>query len=141
MPKSKFLITLSILLTVFLISGLDCIDISTQNHFDQHFESDHMNTPIVAEGHVPILISGNADLATFISTEGLNGQGTLVDPYVIEDYGINAISAHGIHVQNTDDYLIIQNCTIVVGYDLYTGIYLSNVTNAIVRDNSLQNNK
>ena len=41
---------------------------------------------------------------------------------------------------NTDDYLIIQNCTVLDGIDTNFGIYLGNVSNVNVRNNRLQNN-
>jgi parallel beta-helix repeat protein len=79
--------------------------------------------------HSPIRINGNAG---FTSANGVvSGSGTASDPYIIEDWDIDAGSDRGISVRSTDAHFIIRNTSI------YTtsmplgnaGITLSNVTN------------
>ncbi|MHA1618127.1 MAG: hypothetical protein ACTSVZ_02525, partial [Promethearchaeota archaeon] len=125
MAKSKFLIALTILSMILLISGRSSIE----KTIDPKTELVHEGSPLASEVHAPISIYGNLELATFISNEGLSGQGTFASPYIIENYTIDASSAQGILIVNTDDYLIIQNCTVYDGYGGYFGISCNNVSN------------
>ena len=100
-----------------------------------------IDKPLVAGDHDPILINGNAELASFIANEGLSGAGTKGSPYIIEDFTINASTAHGIDIRNTDAYLIIQNCTVENGNSSgYYGIKLNNIMNLISSNNSIIDN-
>ncbi|MHA2244862.1 MAG: right-handed parallel beta-helix repeat-containing protein [Candidatus Hodarchaeales archaeon] len=98
--------------------------------------------------HNPISIDGNEALATFIKDEGLSGDGTIVSPYIIENFTIYTDISHftgwyvyGINIRSTDAYLIIQNCTIERGMDDYShGIHLDNATNVNISNNLLNNN-
>lgn len=96
----------------------------------------------VIDGRVqrpPIYIDGNAN---FTSTNGVTGgSGTVSDPYIIENYDINASTAHGIEIRNTNVYFIIRNCIIHDGKSNYKyGIYLYNVTNGKIENVTSYNN-
>jgi parallel beta-helix repeat protein len=91
-----------------------------------------------AGDHVPIYIDGNEALATFIGDEGLSGNGSYIFPYIIENFIIEASTAHGIEIQSTDAYLIIRDCTVEGGKD---GIHLYNVANVNISNNVLSNNQ
>ncbi len=140
MPKSKFLPTLTVLSMILFISGIYSAEIPRENPIDQEVGQNLMRSPIVAGDHAPISIDGNSELATFIATEGLRGQGTFALPYIIENYTIDASSEHGIEIRNTDNYLVIQNCTVSAGNVTFYGIYFSNVSNTNVMNNILQEN-
>jgi len=57
--------------------------------------------------HTPILIVGNAD---FTPANGVSsGTGTPSDPYVIEGWDINASTAVGIDVRNTNTPFVIRD--------------------------------
>jgi parallel beta-helix repeat protein len=87
--------------------------------------------------HKAILIDGNC---RFSSANGVSrGSGTNVDPYVIENLVIDASSSNGIQVKNTTAYFIIRNCIIENGTIFY-GIFLDNVTNGKVENNTCRNN-
>ena len=61
----------------------------------------------------PIYINGNSQ---FTTTNGVvSGTGIATDPYVIENWSINAGSSIGIHIRFTTAYFIIRNC------DIYNG--------------------
>jgi parallel beta-helix repeat protein len=93
--------------------------------------------PITAEDHDPIIINGNDGLATFISNEGLNGEGTENSPYIIESFNIDDSSTIGITIDNTSAYLIIQNC-IIQGVDQTSfGIYCNNTENININKNQI----
>ncbi|MCG2825753.1 MAG: right-handed parallel beta-helix repeat-containing protein, partial [Thermoplasmatales archaeon] len=97
--------------------------------------------------HDPIYIDGNTAFAENASTEGWAGDGTegnpyiLQNPYITENYNINASTAHGIYIENTDVYFIIRNCTIYDGKSNQNGgIYFYNVTNGKIDNVTSYNN-
>lgn len=74
--------------------------------------------------HDPIHINGNA---AFTPANGVvAGDGTSGNPYIIEDWEIDALGGTGIWIQNTDAYFEIRNCRV---YNGYRGIRFTNVTN------------
>lgn len=105
----------------------------------------NLSTPMsipVTESYPPIFIDGNKALETFIEEKGLKGNGTIDSPYIIENFVINASTAHGILIQNTDAYLTIRDCTIESGGTNYKdGINLKDTTNVKIHNNFLSNNK
>ncbi|MGA1848127.1 MAG: NosD domain-containing protein [Thermoplasmatota archaeon] len=63
--------------------------------------------------HLPILITSNSDMATQASSESWTGSGTYNDPYIIENYEIDADGyVAGISISGTNRYLIIRNCRV-----------------------------
>jgi parallel beta-helix repeat protein len=89
--------------------------------------------------HAPIYIIGNSG---FTSANGVNGggSGTVGDPYIIENWTIGALGAHGISIQNTTAYFIVRNCLVERGGDSYSGIYLNNVINGKIENNTCSGN-
>ena len=101
--------------------------------------------PNSAEFHDTIFIDGDEQLETFCSV----GSGSLEEPYIIENLKINASKENGIAIQNTNAYLLIQNCSIIDG--LYTwyhgpetgwdtskkGLYIFNCANIILFKNKI----
>ncbi|MHA1510928.1 MAG: right-handed parallel beta-helix repeat-containing protein, partial [Promethearchaeota archaeon] len=96
--------------------------------------------PISAISDEPISISGNAELASFCS----EGSGQSNDPYIIEGYNIDASTAHGIVIDNTDAYLIIRDCIIENGSfindNYFFGIHLFSCSNVKIINNTVSNN-
>ncbi|MBA7598034.1 hypothetical protein ES703_05043 [subsurface metagenome] len=88
--------------------------------------------------HAPIYIISNDN---FIPANGVvGGSGTENDPYIIENYSINAENVEGIDIRNTTDYFIIRNCLVENGVDNYNGIHLENVVNGRVESCIFRNN-
>ena len=93
--------------------------------------------------HAPILISGDT---AFTPANGVTGgTGTSADPYIIEGWGINASSANGIKIQNTNAYFIIRNVKVQSGLKTsgsltYSGIYLFSASNAVIQNIVASNN-
>jgi parallel beta-helix repeat protein len=79
--------------------------------------------------HDPILIDGNAG---FTNASGVVwGSGTESDPYIIEGWDINASTASGIEVSNTDAYFSIRNVSVHDGRpNFYDAIRLQWCSNA-----------
>ena len=67
------------------------------------------------EDHSPIEIGSNTQ---FDEAHGVNGggSGTEEDPYIIENWAIDASSTHGIYIHDTTMYYIIRNCLIENSY-------------------------
>jgi len=89
--------------------------------------------------HDPIFINSNGD---FTSANGItSGSGTQADPYIIENWVINASSANGIQIQNTIKYFVIRNCLIENGSPGdYSGIFLASVSNGKIENNICKHN-
>ncbi|MFO7618708.1 MAG: right-handed parallel beta-helix repeat-containing protein [Thermoplasmata archaeon] len=87
----------------------------------------------------PILIVGNANF-----TEGngvLRGDGSVADPYIIENYDIGGTThKHGIEIMDTDAHFIIRNCAIHGRTDTMNGISMNNVTNGVIRESEVYTN-
>jgi parallel beta-helix repeat protein len=90
------------------------------------------------DNHSPINISGNADFHAQAITEQWPGNGTSINPYLIEGYNITNIDyvRNIISIQNTDVYFKIINC-LLRGYPLHScwGIVFDNVQNGQILNN------
>lgn len=85
--------------------------------------------------HAQIYINGNSDFANQSAIEGWNGSGLESDPYIIENYSIDALTGHGIDIRNTSVHFIIRLCWIDEGMTgLFDGVFFSNVTNGSIED-------
>jgi len=89
--------------------------------------------------HAPIFITSNDNFV--IGQNGVtSGSGTGLDPYIIENWVIEASSANGIYIENTTKYFIIRNCLVENGGYSYQGILLHNVVNGKIENNTCRNN-
>jgi parallel beta-helix repeat protein len=70
--------------------------------------------------HDPVFIDSNIDFETY----GFPGNGTKVNPYVIEEYSFAEEETFGIYVENTDVFFVIRNC--YTDSNTY-GIYINDV--------------
>jgi parallel beta-helix repeat protein len=88
--------------------------------------------------HSPILIDGNAG---FTAANGVTrGSGTESDPYIIEGWDINASTANGIEIRNTDVHLIVRACYVHDAGWYYSGIALNSCRNSSLSNNYCSNN-
>ena len=87
----------------------------------------------------PIHIVGNDN---FTSANGVtSGSGTASDPYIIENWDISAESTNGIWIEDTTAHFVIKNCYVCDGWDAgFNGIFLKNVMNGVVDNNTCENN-
>jgi parallel beta-helix repeat protein len=90
------------------------------------------------EDHAPISIVGNGNLTVIAEAEAWAGNGTLEDPFIIEEYNIT-LSGTGscIALYNISLYLVIRDC--LLGDGDY-GIYLENVTHFSSIGNTISGN-
>jgi len=97
--------------------------------------------PKISAFNESIFIDGNDMFAAKAISEGWSGDGSLNDPYIVENYTILAISEHGIEIRNTNLHFIIRNVSITNGRsNYYHGFYLYNVINGILTNNTADNN-
>jgi len=90
--------------------------------------------------HAPILIVGNAHFTKPDPVNG-GGSGTADDPYILENWDIDASSANGIYIENTTAYFVIRNCYVHDGRaQEFYGIKLDNVINGRLEKNASENN-
>jgi parallel beta-helix repeat protein len=92
--------------------------------------------PSVLSAHSPIYISGNSEFTT--ANGVVSGSGSQSNPYIIENWSINASSSYGIRIYSTTAYFIIRNCFIYYGNYSNYGIYLYNVKNGKVENNRIR---
>ncbi len=87
------------------------------------YSSQIFNTSLIE--HSPIVINSNNDFSTL----GFDGNGSLSNPYIIENLQIDSedISGSAIQIGGTTDYFVIRNCKL---FSAYIGIFIQN-TNAI----------
>jgi parallel beta-helix repeat protein len=86
----------------------------------------------------PIYICGDAE---FTSANGVTaGSGTASDPYLIEGWEIDATTAHGIWIVDTNAHFTILSCYVHDGGTDLHGIYLHGCTNCTVTGNTCSNN-
>ncbi len=101
------------------------------------------NTSKTLTSHAPIYIEGNADFSD-ADDDGVsnpNAAGTEIDPYIIENWDIDANTANGIYIGNTNVYFIIRNCVIHDGKSNYNyGVYFCNAQNGKMDDVTSYNN-
>ncbi len=92
---------------------------------------------VLALTHGPIKIDGNHQ---FMAPNGVvSGAGTEENPFIIQNWVIDASTANGIEIRNTNMYFIIRNCTIS-GSASYNGISLYNVDNGKIENNTITGN-
>ncbi len=92
--------------------------------------------------HAPIYINGNSN---FTAQNGVvGGNGTAGDPYIIEGWEIDSQGGdYCIKIENTNVYFVIRNCYLhgATGNWPYSGIFLKNVTNGRIENNTISGNK
>ena len=98
--------------------------------------------------HAPFRINSNAEFASMAGLEGWVGDGSPVNPYIIEGYDING-SGYGycIYIGNTTVYFKVRDSYLheasgVGSFPYYTdsGIIIYNVQNGIITNNNASKN-
>jgi parallel beta-helix repeat protein len=121
--KTVILLCLTLLILCPLTTISCCIDspnaVQTQ---------EIMNISILSyEESLPIHISNNSDFVNQASANSWDGNGSVSDPYIIENLNITVSGNSPIQIGNTTVFFEVRGCLIVGGS---TGILLQNVTNA-----------
>jgi len=93
--------------------------------------------------HDPVDINGDADFEATAFAEGWTGNGSSQDPYMIRGLDIdrNGGVGHCISILNTRVHFTISDCNLAgANYTQRAGVYLYNVTNAVLANNTCTNN-
>ncbi len=98
--------------------------------------------------HTVIRIDGDSDLNQTAESEGWPGNGSENAPYIIEDYDIDGEDrGYCIYIGNVTEHLVIKDCYLHnasgrnVKYAENTGLFLFNVSNSRVENNTLLYNR
>lgn len=86
--------------------------------------------------HSPIFIDGDK---SFTIANGVGGgSGTLLNPYLIQNWNVTSPSGTAVDIRNTTAYFVIRD--VFVGWSQY-GMFFRNVTNADVENSTLFKNQ
>jgi hypothetical protein len=120
---------------LFGISFLAMLPI--QSNFNQNERITQNTISSASVPHVPISIADETALLAFVASESLNGSGTEVDPFVIENYDIDCGgSVNGIEIfSGITSYVLIKNCEIRNGS---FGILISDTPNVDVSNCTIE---
>lgn len=128
----KYLITAIIISGIVILSGIIktqvIVSFNTENQINEQLI-------LTSSLHEPIIILNNDNFTDYL----FPGSGTVVAPYIIENYNITTDSYYGIYISRTTKYFIIRNCLV----DAYSsGIYLYDIDDgtASIKDNICQAN-
>ncbi len=138
----KLRIIIALGMVLFSMVGAQLMNVSQiQPVVTQTNRSNDENITPLAMRDAPIYLVGNVALATFCAGN-VTEDGSQSNPYVIQNYVINATTANGIDIEDTTANLVIQNCVVENGsaFPYYFGIYLSNTSNVNIIYNTLSNN-
>ena len=99
--------------------------------------------------HSPIRINNNTDFALMATREGWKGNGTAMNPYIIENYTINGTGySYCIYIGNTTCHFIVRNCYLhhadgIWRWPYYSrsGLILYNVQNGSIVNNRAFSNR
>ena len=99
-----------VFINAFSVLGMPNVDYSMQtddiaNQSDELISQSRNKVINTLVTHTPIVITSNSDFSAIATS----GDGSQSIPWIIENYQIDASSADGISISNTNDYFIIQN--------------------------------
>ncbi|MFX1587970.1 MAG: right-handed parallel beta-helix repeat-containing protein, partial [Promethearchaeota archaeon] len=139
MPKKRFII-LCLMVGLFLSYNFTLITHHTQNKLIIQKKAS-----IKSSGYwvlTSIVIDntggGNYTWAEAEAEDWCSGNGTLSNPFVIENVTIDATSGSALLIRNSDVYFRIENCTLFNSVN--AGIELNNVSNSQIIGNNCSNN-
>jgi len=97
-----------------------------------------LSDPLAVTVHSTIKIVGDSNFT--LANGVVAGDGSSLDPYIIENWSINASSKVGIWVWNTTKSFVIRNCYVYDGRNKgWDGVLLWNATNGSVTDSYFKN--
>ena len=113
------------------------IDLSILNNFNP--VTGNFPSPLIQNNHSPIKIISNSNFT--IANGIVAGNGTVLNPYILENWSIDASITDGISIIGTTSYFIIRNCHIFNDtLEKHTGIVLTRTMNGNLNNNTIDNN-
>jgi parallel beta-helix repeat protein len=132
---TKFKKFLPLLIIGVILVGLSLSSFSMKNLTERKINNTDLTPSAALTSHSPISINYNAGLGSFCTV----GDGSFANPYIIENYIIDATSDHGIDIWKTDAYLTIRNCVIKNGGQYFHGIKLMECDHVNISGNKISN--
>lgn len=132
----------SLVLLLLLLNFMPMMSITAKNQ-DVRSETMVLLNIVANNPHDPIEINGDADFVSSALTEGWSGNGSLQDPYVIENYDFTLEGTTpevSINITDTRVHFVIRGCNLIgpAATPSY-GIFLENSTNGQVNNNMITN--
>ncbi len=131
---------------VVVVSSSSCADVVTENGTYYYVvmsataignssisNCESINVSAISGFH-RVRITKNADFVVFADS----GNGSAINPWIIKDWFIDGMGSDGIHISNTTDHFILQDNTV---FGCSNGIYLENVINGQIKNNTAKFNK
>ena len=128
--KKRISIAIAIILFAAIFSTLPFSNVTSD-----------LSNPSVLTDHITIFIDENTDFTKWYYY--ISGNGTSNNPYLLDNWSIDATSDHGIFIENTDAYFMIRNCYIFNGTNQSNennGFHLKNVKNGVIENNRIEAN-
>ena len=122
--------------------NLSDINESTAKFSDLERDDSYQKVTSQLVSHDPIEINGNLDFISQGQNEGWQGNGSLSNPVIIQNYFINTGGSYGINVSNVDLFFEIKNLSVNISDALLSntvGITLNNVSNGKYTGNYINN--
>ena len=117
------------------------MDLNRENYGKENIFQlkNQITSSLEGASNVSININGNNNFSLQATTNNWPGNGTLNFPYIIENnyLSISSSNTNAISIQNTDVYFIIKNNTLESSGYSGSGIYLYNVTNSLISNNTI----
>ena len=157
MKKLHLTLFLILLLTVLFIT---LNEVKSSNEVMNQPAFEYKNNFSKYVEHVPIIINSNDDFISY----GFPGNGSLENPYIIQNYNITTNAEYGIRICCIDKKYTIKDCNINLEYNTtsyaiylkdspeycsilnntcqncYFGIYLDHCSTMMIANNTLNNN-
>lgn len=128
-----WIVGLSVLI-MFLLSYLPVSYLAVE----PSWSTDNEGSIVAGTPHNPIYIDGDSNFSATASAEGWSGNGSSLNPYIIDglDIDLGGTSGRGISISNTRVYFVIRDCSLTgASVDPGCGIYLYNVSNGDLINN------
>ncbi|MHA1330855.1 MAG: right-handed parallel beta-helix repeat-containing protein, partial [Candidatus Hodarchaeales archaeon] len=146
MKKNKVLCLIAILLIINSFELNNKLNMTHYINLGNTKLQDH-NTNSITKGtfsiqyqtHNPIYIDGNDDFSSQAIAEGWTGNGSKVNPYIIQGLKITEEDDYLIRIRNVNVYFVITECLLIGA--LKYGIYFRSVVNAQITNNTIRNNQ
>ena len=140
----KIKINLKNIISLIFLTFLMGAPLAMQYNLVGNLDVDNKNRvslPKTSTNHTPIAIDGNDDFTNNALIEGWEGSGMHDEPYIIENYIINASTVKGLSIRNTNLHFIINNVTVIDGGWNHNGFDFHNVTNGKLFNNTATSNQ
>lgn len=133
-----WIVALSVLIMLFL-SSPPLVD----SYVELNWPTDGESLVLAGTPHAPIQIDGDANFSVTAMAEGWLGNGSSLNPYIIDglDIDLGGAPGRGISISNTRVHFVIRDCNLTgASVDPGCGIYLYNVSNGELINNTCSGN-